>query len=426
MFLMTQHDMDEVFTPQIQQAKIIKNGYKLALFLLLLSFLLFDFGNKANAAGYRIPENSAAGISLSNALVANNEEAGALAYNPAAMSFHDGVITAGLSYITFDLSVTPTGGSKVDNIGEDTFILPNFYIMDKFSDNLSLGFAINTPFGLETKWPDNTFPAFAGVNSLDTALTHLEVVNYSPNIAYRLDEYLSIAFGINYYDARSANLNTHGVTIEGKGQHHGYTVAFLQEMGDLDFGFAYRSAVTINIDGRFNSTPATATLNLPWYMQFGFRYKFNNQLAMEFDIERTGWSKFQDITVNSKATGAQLTKSLYQWENSNAYRLGLTYDLNADTQLRFGYALDETPVKGDAKFSARTPDSDRQEFSLGIAQNLSDWLIEASYMYVVADDRTENSGTTYTLGSDPNGSSAYNGQYEGEGHVIGLGVVKKF
>jgi len=43
----------------------------------------------AVASGFSIPEASALGTAMSNAVVANPEETGAFAYNPAAMGFHD-------------------------------------------------------------------------------------------------------------------------------------------------------------------------------------------------------------------------------------------------------------------------------------------------------------------------------------------------
>ena len=58
----------------------------LVLSLTLASIILV---NGAAASGFRIPEVSIAGLASSNALVADTETPGALAYNPAAMAFHD-------------------------------------------------------------------------------------------------------------------------------------------------------------------------------------------------------------------------------------------------------------------------------------------------------------------------------------------------
>lgn len=385
--------------------------------------------NHALASGFRITENSIAGIATSNALVADNINTGALAYNPAAMSFHkEGNIVAGLTYATFNLSVIPAGGTKTDNIGKDSFLLPNLYIMDHINHNWTWGLAINTPFGLETKWPDNTFPAFGGNNALEPALTKLEVINYNPNIAWRLDDNLSVAFGLDYYDVRKANLNSQSTIIEGSGQHHGWNIAFLHDMGDLDFGFSYHSPVSVHIDGTLGVTAVTSSIELPSTMQFGLRYHINDKLAVEIDLDRTGWSSMKSIVIRSKNSGRLLTSSTHNWKDANAWRLGVSYDFNSNTQLRFGYSLDETPQKGDALYSARTPDTDRQTFSIGIAQTISGWTIEAGYMFVILDDHTEYSNTGYTPGpgAEPNGTSAYNGSYEAEGHMLGLGINKKF
>ena len=405
---------------------IHRNKYQ-SHFLALLISSNMAICNDSLASGFRIAEISIAGIATSNALVANNETPGAMAYNPAVMNFHEGMnVVAGLTYATFDLSVTPTGGTKTDNIGKNTFIIPNLYVMDHINQNWTWGMAINTPFGLETQWPDNTFPAFGGINSIELALTKLEVINYNPNIAWRIDDNLSIAFGVDYYDIRKANLNSQSTIISGSGQHHGWNMAFLHDMGDLDFGFSYHSPVNIHIDGTLGSTPVTSAVELPSIMQVGIRYTVNNKLALELDLDRTGWSSMQSIIIKSKASGSPITSSTHNWKNANAWRLGASYELNSKTQLRFGYSLDETPQKEDSLYSARTPDADRQTFSIGIAQNVSDWTIEASYMFVTLDEHAENSSTAYTLGSEPNGTSAYNGNYEADGYMLGLGINKSF
>ena len=46
-------------------------------------------------------------------------------------------------------------------------------------------------------------------------------------------------------------------------------------------------------------------------------------------------------------------------------------------------------------------------------------------MYVKFDDRTVDSATPFA-GVDPNGTSAYNGEYESDVNLIGFGVTKKF
>ena len=65
------------------------NRFRLTLIATALS--TFAASPLAQASGFRIPEASVAGLGATNALVADAKDPGALAYNPAAMSFHKGM-----------------------------------------------------------------------------------------------------------------------------------------------------------------------------------------------------------------------------------------------------------------------------------------------------------------------------------------------
>lgn len=107
--------------------------------------------------------------------------------------------------------------------------------------------------------------------------------------------------------------------------------------------------------------------------------------------------------------------------------LDLTYDVLPGTQLRFGYAFDETGQRKN-HYSARVPDNDRHFFSLGVGQNLGqDWEQDVGYMYVKFKDRDYRSSNTYTpvvdLGEEING---IDGNYEGNTHLFALELSKTF
>ena len=157
-------------------------------------------------------------------------------------------------------------------------------------------------------------------------------------------------------------------------------------------------------------------------LQLGVLYQPTDNFGVEFDIERTSWASFDTITI-SNSTGAPLTSSANNWEDTTTYRLGFTYKITSATKLLFGYSYDETP-QPDEFFSARVPDADRQLFSIGASHEFSSWKLEYAYMYVDVDDRTINSSTA--PGTEPNGTLAYNGTYESEVSLIGLSLSTSF
>lgn len=421
--------------------------------------LLLHLGSmSALAAGFSLPETSALGTALSNAVVANPEEKGAFAYNPAAMGFHDqSSVSLGVLLIgpDFDLA-TDTGRYKSN--GADWVAAPMIQAALRVHDRWRIGLGVNAPFGLETRWKTGTFPKLSGEMPTPVApnvtlplpfgahptAAKLEVVALVPTLVYKVSEDLSIGAGLDYYIVDTARLDSSLTSLTGDGDAWGWNASLLYRRGAFSAGAAYHSAATAELEGRYKplnaalvalgETPPAQTgeldVNLPWRLQLGVRYELTPALAAEFDWTRTGWSEFDKLEAKSKRTGAELFSSRHDWEDTNAYRLGLTYDLLPGTQLRFGYAFDETGQPRD-HFSAYIPDNDRHLFSLGLGQDLGKgWAFEVGYMYAKFEDHNYRGGNTYTpvadLGNEINGTDALDGDYEANAHLIALEVSKTF
>lgn len=402
--------------------------------------LLLALPTVASASGFRLPENSIAGLSTANALVANTSELGALPYNPAGMAFHEGQgVALGLISIDPSISVTPSEGPstgiKVDNQGTTPLYTPALSYMNRMTQQWAVGVNVNSPFGLETKWPANTFNIGTGKKAFAPAESKIEMININPNIAYRFGANTSVALGLDYYDLRNLVFNTQLININGDGTNWGWNLALQHVAGPWSFGLSYHSKVKVDINGSIDATAAgygtssaKSSLQFPDMLQIGAAYRMNKRLALEFDVGKTGWNSFDKIEIYQSATPFDPIVSTNNWKDSYAYRLGGTYQLSSATQLRFGYAYDQTP-QPDQYFSARVPDADRQTLSLGIAHRIAGWNLEAGYSYIKLKDRTLNSGVNFSgapLLIDPNGTDAYNGTYKSHANILGIGISKKF
>lgn len=399
---------------------------------------LFLVSSALSASGFRIPETSIAGLGTANAMVANYKELGSIPYNPATMSFLEGRnLVVGGAHVKTDIHVDPDNGTATDNTGDSSLFIPHYYYMSTLNPTWSYGLNINVPFGLETKWPAGTFSSFAGaLVSYAPEASRLEMLNINPNVSYRAGN-VSVAFGINYYDIRTLVFNTQKIRIDGSGGDIGWNIAALYVENDLSVGFSYRSPIKVDLDGRLSesivgtTSDATASTEFPSILQLGARYQLNYDWAVEFDIDRTGWSSFDTVnikhsdTVLISATGKNTITSTNNWKDTNAYRLGAEYRTDPRGKLRFGYSKDNT-AQDDHYFSARIPDADRQLFSLGYLRNLKTWGFEIGYMYAKGDERNINSTTNYLIqaaggNTDPNGTNAYNGKYRSNVHILGVG-----
>jgi len=399
---------------------------------LLAAAITATFGiSSVHAAGFRLPEVSVLGVGTSNALVANTDQLGALPYNPANMAFHDkNGLVAGVTYISYDLKVDTTvqGGGSNDSIGDDTFWVPNIYAMAPGYGKVSFGLGINAPFGLETGWSATTFPLFQALpspaNTASPGVSRIEMLNINPNIAYKINDTTSFAIGFDIYQLRDLMFNTQAIKLEGTGQDYGWNIGFTKKLDNWNFGVSYRSSVKVDVNGVVNdAVGATSSIEFPDMLQLGAYWQATDKWGIELDVERTGWSSFDKLVISAPAAGMTIT-STNNWDDTWAMRLGAIYAINAKTNLLLGYSFDETG-QPDEHFSARVPDSERQLFSVGMTHDYGGWTLEASYMYVMLDDRTLSS-TAPINPADPNGTPLYNGTYESTVNLLSIGLSTKF
>ncbi|MCU7836633.1 MAG: outer membrane protein transport protein [gamma proteobacterium symbiont of Taylorina sp.] len=401
--------------------------------------LYISYTNISYASGFSIPGGlSIAGLGTADTLVANPVESGAFAYNPAAMSFHEGsIISLGLEAVYPNSSVTPEGETKLisDNVDSPLFV-PNLYLMSSVADNWSLGLAVNSPFGLETNWMEGTFSGFAGALApFHPTKTGLEMFNVNPNISYKINKHFSFATGIDYYRVMETTSDTQGFSLGGDGDGLGWNIALMSVYNQWSFGFSYQSTVKTNINGEFDATQilgfkvnSETIIEFPDILRLGVRYQVNDQFAIEFDFDQTGWSSFDEIVVKSRdsllvagiSSGSVLAKTTNNWNDTNSYHLGATYQLISNLQLRFGYTLNQNP-QPEQNFTPQYPNSRRHLFTIGFKHENKGWDLEGGIMYAKWEDRTINNSKPFT-GGDANGTSIYNGKYELDGILAGVGI----
>jgi long-chain fatty acid transport protein len=410
----------------------------------------------AQAEGYAVPEMSVAGLGTANAMVANPKERGAFIYNPAAMAFHDqSSVALGGLFINPNFSVRTDSG-KHDSIGADWIAAPIGQVAIQINQQWSAGLGISAPFGLEIKWDTGTFPPLTGTAPLPSppfaagttiplspqpTLSELEILDFTPTATYRINDNLALSAGADIYWAKSAQLDSSITTMSGDGSGWGFNLSAMYTKDAFSVGINYHSAATVKIDGVYTalntdmlllgllppSQTAKLDLNLPWRLTLGARYEINPKLAVEVDWARNGWSEFEDIKVTGNLNGGTLMQDANDWKDANAFRLGITYQLLDQTQLRLGYSYDET-AQDDAHFSARVPDNDRNLFSIGVSHRLDHgWQVEAGYMYVMFNDRNYKGSRPYAgRGADINGTTAIAGDYEANANLFGIEISKTF
>ena len=114
----------------------------------------------ALANGFALFEHGSRAVGMAGAFGAVADDPSAGYFNPAGLAFLDGTqAMAGFFLITESSTFTgddpyPGAGYTVD-MESQIFYPPHFHLTGHFSDSVSWGLSLTTPFGLGTWWPDD-------------------------------------------------------------------------------------------------------------------------------------------------------------------------------------------------------------------------------------------------------------------------------
>ncbi len=400
---------------------------KLLTFTALASVLAIA---NANAAGFHLREQSAAGIGNAFAGATAGAENNSYAYfNVAGLTRQKGKqFNIGGSYIAPEASAhnikegtTPGSTSDVHNIVHAA-VAPNMTYSQQIDDKLTFGLGINVPFGMVTKYDSGWAGAADGVTSKVTAVTT------TPMLAYKATDKLSLGVGlpIQYFKAKLTSTKYAGdVKIEGDTVDVGYQLGAMYEFNDKTrVGVNYRSEINHKVKGEIESKIHTVNpvfnqdvsvrVDTPAMLSVGAYHEINDKWAVMAEYQRVFWNSFDSIDIYGQERGGMISTTPENWEDADFYAIGASYQIDNQWKLRLGLAYDEAAVKVDYR-TVRIPDSRRIWYSTGL-----------EYQY--NENLTFDMGFTYIQAKEAhvdfeNGGSA---DYENSVKIWGLSVNYKF
>jgi long-chain fatty acid transport protein len=353
----------------------------------------------AFASGFGFYEQGAKASGQAGAWVARADDASANWYNPAALVNLTGrEVQLGLNYLQpgNDTTFTPTGAPVATIDAVSNGVTPaHFYFSQKINDRIAWGVGLNSPFGLETQWDAPPAVQVASHSELRTYLLN-------PNIAFKLGNYLSVGFGVDYIAVEVREFSQEPVpgvastNLTGEGDAWGYNFALQFKMKSFSIAGQYRSELRNKIFGNFSinsplgssNTPATAFLDLPGQTMVGVAWT-GNRVDVEAGAYYTQWNYFKSLDVVFPPSTTPAISIPQYWEGTWSYRLGVAYRLGQEMQheIRIGGVLDESPVPPEF-LRPSIPDSDRVGGSLGYGFQGKSWGIDVYAMYLDFDDAT--------------------------------------
>ena len=379
----------------------------------LPALLLVAFSGAASAAAFQLWEQNASGLGTAyagSAAVADN--ASTIFFNPAGMSelsgyqVSVGVAGVGPSYEFRDSgSSGATVGSGNGGDAGGWHAVPNLYLSGRLTDKLSLGLGISSPFGLATEYDSGWIGQAQAVKS------EIRTINYNPSLAYRINDKVSLGFGVNYQQI-DAELTNSVSRLKGDDSAWGWNAGALFTLSPaMRVGLSYRSSIKYTLEGTLNgSTPVKADVELPDTAILSVWQQVSDRWEAMGDLSYTRWSSLKALNLVF-SNGASVQAERFNYSNSWRAAWGAAYKASEQAKIKFGIAYDRTPVN-DTDRSARVPDNSRLWLSLGGQWNAGRYgKVDLGYSYLYVRDPNINMTKN---------APTLRGSYDAGAHVVGL------
>ena len=425
-------------------------GWKMLPVVLVLLFT----ASTSFAGGFRLPEAGAKAMGMGFAFTAQADDPSAIYFNPAGLTQLKGQnIMVGGTYVRENggefTGTTPlTGGASASETQKSLdFFIPNAYYTKTTPDGyIAYGVGIFSPFGLGQEYNDKDTSIFRN----QITKIELQTIVVNPTIAFKINEILSVGFGIDWMWGQ-AKLektpvapgvgNLYNSQLKGDGDAWGYNFGLLlKPTENFRIGANYRSPFTLYVkdgdvtisstspaygSGLLGATPsntkANATVAMPATFALGAAYTMG-KLTVEADADWTFWHSFNSlpITIRNPVPTLFSTQNPKRWEDVVALRLGVEYRVTDPLALRAGFVYDPSPVPANT-MGPELPDALKLDYMVGVGYKIGPWTIDVAGMYVDKKDRTVNNQTITA-----SGGTGFNGTWTGDAWLVGLDVGYKF
>ncbi|EHU4916515.1 outer membrane protein transport protein [Vibrio vulnificus] len=426
-----------------------------------VAFGLLSSANLANAAGFQLAEYSATGLGRAYAgEAAMADNASAQWRNPAMLTYLEGTqVSVGAIYVNPNIDVKGTTTLKnplsgqtiaVTNSASDDFahdaIIPNLYFSHRYNEQLAIGFALGTNYGMETDLGKD----FAASHFGNEASVISKEANL--NLAYQLNEQFSVGGGVRYiiaegsFGATAPKTNILGAQqgttlkyMEGDDTAWGWQIGSAWQINENHrVGFTYKSEVELKLEGHaegfgFNKIPGdtrdfydtgSMTLSLPATAELASFHQLSEQLALHASVNWTDWSSFKELYASLDNNPGSMVK-VENWEDNYRFAIGATYQVQPKLALRSGVAYDTSAVS-DKNRTITIPETDRTWLSVGATYNWTqNFTLDAGFTYIIAKDAPIKESRGY---SSDEAAQVVGGQFVGEttGNVWLIGVQANY
>ncbi|MCX6304947.1 MAG: outer membrane protein transport protein [Bacteroidetes bacterium] len=304
-----------------------------------------------------------------------------------------------------------------------------FYAAFKPTKNLSVGIAVNAPYGNRLAWKDDAGENWQGRYLIKDI--SFKAITYQPTVSYKFKEIFGVGVGLVYATGTvdmNKSISAQGVTGDGSVNIKGNTSNFGFNAGIMvhpdkgwSLGLDYRSKIEMKVkgaDANFTVAPSLSgnfpannkvdvMLPLPANLDFGASYEFgkNKQWMVGLNLCYVFWSTYDslvfDFETKTAAVSRTATPALYT--DQMIVRVGAQYKISKAIIIRAGGYYDPSPVKNDY-LNPQTPSLTEVGVTCGLSVNpFKGFSIDAAFLYLMGAKRDgtyspENFAGTYRTG----------------------------
>lgn len=367
----------------------------------------------AKAEGFSLTQWSARGLSLAGGMVERADDPSAIAYNAAGITRLPGThVMVGYAAVTpestFDL-YEKDGSFSSTTTGAHILSAPYAYLTHQLNEHLWLGLGLFSRFGLDNEFPDN----WAG--RYDLTDIKFQTFSFVPTLAVKVNDALSLSAGVEIMHAsltmgkqiQCFQLSSAGskkaedikMTLDGShwgvGVHLGVHVRMTDK---LSLGLAYKSPVTLRIDGSADfsrndenllaemdqvphaiDTGVHGRVRLPDSLAVGLTYYPLDNLSIELGTVFTRWSTYDSLNIRFDSDFE--SSSAKKWRNGWNFNASVEYEPMDWLALRAG-VWHETSVTNEAHADFMVPGHGRTGVSLGTGLRWENWNVDIGYAHL--------------------------------------------
>ncbi|MGE0548314.1 MAG: OmpP1/FadL family transporter [Kofleriaceae bacterium] len=369
----------------------------------MLPLLIVCAAGPAAANGFFLYEHDARVTGRGGAATATDVEPSAIVYNPG------GVAVIGGTSISIGGSLIAPSATYYDPAYDQTqlesklSVLPTAFVTSKLGSVVAIGIGFHMPFGLAVAWPTSSPQAEIVTEQ------NLRTYFISPVVGLDLGGLipgLSAGGGADLVPAtvqleQSLQFGSEGGTAALGGEAFGIggRAGVMWRSSRISVGAMWRSHVNLEFEGTGDFDIAdpyraqlppdgdiATTITLPMSVAGGIAVRPSDRVELEFNAVWLDWSTFKEIAIEMP-DGTQ-SVSPQNYKDTVTLRAGAELELpEIRAAVRAGYIYDPTPVPA-TTISARLPDVDRHDLTVGFSRKLGDALdLHVGLLWVIPNSR---------------------------------------